>query len=115
MQRNTYEETGYVTLTTTTARLIEAHGRRDLSPLPPLPSPLPEPPHGQADRLLPKLPHDLLDPRQVGFGDGEVALGRSHVVADFTGLGGSGVALRLHTHHVFPRVEKAPVIPIGSW
>jgi len=86
-----------------------------LSPLPPLPSPLPEPPHGQADRLLPKLLHDLLDSCQVGFGDGEVALGSSHVVADFAGLGGSGIAFCLHTYHVFPWVEKTPVIPISSW
>lgn len=107
-----YEEMGYVTLYYDYG---PADRSRCLSPLLPLPGPLPEPAHGQADGLLPKLPHDLLDPRQVGFGDGEVAPGRPHVVADFAGLGGGGVALRLHAHHVFPRVEKAPVIPIGSW
>lgn len=85
--------------------------------LPPLPSPrpLPQPPRRQAQGLLPKLPHDLLDPGQVGLGDGEVAAGGPHVVAHLAGLGGGSVALGLDAHHVLARVEETPVIPISSW
>lgn len=106
---------GYETLTTTTARLREAEpAGRALPPLPP-PRPLPQPARRQAQGLLPKLPHDLLDPRQVGLGDGEVAAGGPHVVAHLAGLGGGGVALGLDAHHVLARVEEAPVIPVSSW
>lgn len=55
-----------------------------------------------------------MDPRQVGLGDGEVAKGSSHVVAHLAVLGGGGVAFCFYTDQVFPRVEKAPVVPISS-
>lgn len=82
--------------------------------LPSLPPPQLQPPGWQADGLLPELFHDLPDPGQVGFAEGEVALRGTHVIADHAVLGGRGESFRLGSDHVLAGVQEAPVIPIAG-